>query len=90
MDIKYEQQRARVPLVIVKGDRPTLLGRNWLRKIRLNWKRIFQVKAARGALDPDVEEILQRHKGVFDEGPSTIHEFKASIKMRPDAKPIFK
>ncbi len=34
--------------------------------------------------------ILQRHKGVFEEGQNTIREFKASIKKRLDAQPIFK
>lgn len=88
--VKYKQQVARVPLVIVKGDRPALLGRNWLKKIRLDWKEIFQVKAAGTVTDPEVARILQKHNEVFKDDPSTIGEFKASIKMRPDAQPVFK
>ncbi|XP_030286082.1 uncharacterized protein K02A2.6-like [Sparus aurata] len=90
VNVKYKQQAARVPLVVVKGDRPALLGRNWLKHLKLNWKEILQVKAAGDATDPEVAVILQRHKEVFEEGPSTIREFKASIKMRPEAQPIFK
>lgn len=89
INVEYEQQAAKVPLVIVKGNRPAQLGRNWLNKFRLNWKEILQVKAV-GNTDPDVAVILHRHKEVFEEGPSTIHEFKALIKMRPDVQPIFK
>jgi len=88
--VEYEQQAARVPLVIVKGDRPALLGRNWLKKFKLNWKEILQVKAAGDVTDPEVAVILQRYRRVFEEGPSTIREFKASIKMRPNAQPIFR
>lgn len=90
VNVKYEQQVANLPLVIVKGDRPALMGRNWLKTFKLNWKEIFQVRATGDVTDPDVAVILQRHKGVFEEGPSTIRGFKASIKMRKDAQPIFK
>lgn len=78
INVEYEQQAAKVPLVIVKGNPPAQLGRNWLNEFRLNWKEILQVKAV-GNTDPDVAVILQRHKEVFEEGPSTIHEFKALI-----------
>lgn len=79
--VEYEQQAARIPLVIVKGDQPAPLGRNWFKKFRLNWKEIFQVKAARDVTGPEVAIIFQRHKGVFDEGPSIIREFKALMKL---------
>ena len=31
---------AKLPLVIVKGEGPTLFGRNWLTEIVLDWKGI--------------------------------------------------
>ena len=34
--VAYEGQTATLPLVVVKEKGPTLLGRNWLSKIRLN------------------------------------------------------
>lgn len=88
VNARYEQQTAKLPLVIVKGDRPALLGRDWLDTIRLNWGEIFAVKAAGGVSVPGVEAVLQRHKAVFGEGPSIIKEFKASIRVKSDAQPI--
>ncbi|KAI4895153.1 hypothetical protein NFI96_009265 [Prochilodus magdalenae] len=88
--VKYEDQRANLPLVIVRGDRPALLGRNWLSQLKLNWKGIFSVASARGAVDLELEAVLQRHQNVFSDGPGTIREFKASINVKPNAKPIFK
>ena len=37
VQVSYETQTAKV---VVMGEGPTLLGRNWLSKIRLNWSQI--------------------------------------------------
>ncbi|XP_048103582.1 uncharacterized protein K02A2.6-like isoform X1 [Alosa alosa] len=87
--VKYEAQRQTLPLVVVKGDRPALLGRNWLKRIKLNWANIFAVDNRAGR-EPEVSALLQRYRSVFDEGPSTICGFKAHIRIKPDAQPIFK
>lgn len=38
--VEYQEQSAELPLVIVEGNGPTLLGRNWLKHIRLDWRGI--------------------------------------------------
>ncbi|XP_077482552.1 uncharacterized protein LOC144093113 [Stigmatopora argus] len=53
--VKYGTQSGKLPLVIVKGDRPALLGRNWLQNFKLDWARIFSVIPARGGNDADEE-----------------------------------
>ena len=40
VETDYEGQTATLPLVIVKGEGPIFLGRNWLSQIRLNWNKI--------------------------------------------------
>ena len=35
--VKYGNQETTLPLLVVKGEGPSLLGRNWLEKIQLNW-----------------------------------------------------
>ena len=39
--VKYSNQEASLPLIVVKGDGPSLLGRNWLCHLKLNWHEIF-------------------------------------------------
>ena len=38
--VVHEKQTAQLSLIVVKGTGPTLLGRNWLLKIRLNWEKL--------------------------------------------------
>ncbi|KAI2647716.1 hypothetical protein H4Q32_024734 [Labeo rohita] len=58
--VQYERQNVTLPLVIVKGERPALLGRNWLEKIHLDWPNIFNVEKAEVASDPAVKAVLRR------------------------------
>jgi len=52
VQVGYESQMVHVlPLIVVKGDGTTLLGRNWLHKlhkIKLNWRKIQQVRLQEG------------------------------------------
>ncbi|KAL0154044.1 hypothetical protein M9458_050650 [Cirrhinus mrigala] len=86
---QYERKNVTLPLVIVKGERPALLGQNWLEKIHLDWPNIFNVEKAEVASDPAVKAVLRRHTEVFSDKPSAIKDFKATIRVRPDATPIF-
>lgn len=56
--VSYETQRQTLPLVIVKGDHPVLLRRNWLKGIRLNWTSIFAVEI-KSEQEPEVVALLQ-------------------------------
>ena len=78
--------------MIVEGDRPTLMGRNRLEVIKLNWKKICTIQADPSAeeVHESVEEVLNRHSTVFERGCGTIRQFKATIHLKPDAIPVFK
>ena len=40
--IKYNQQKKTIPLhvFVVADEGPSLLGRNWMNRVRLDWKKI--------------------------------------------------
>ncbi len=79
--VQYEKQNVTLPLVIVKGKRPALLGRNWLEKIQLDWPNIFTVEKAEVASDPAVKAELRQHTEVFSDKPSAINDFKATFRV---------
>ena len=37
---QYGEQHCDTSMLVVAGDGPVLLGRDWLRKIRLDWAQI--------------------------------------------------
>ena len=41
VDVKYEDQENLLTVIVTPVSGPSLLGRNWLHHIRLNWKQIF-------------------------------------------------
>ena len=84
LPVVYEQQELVLPLIVVDGNGPPLLGRNWLENLKLNWRSIFHVSKA-----DTLSDVLNRHKNVFDKGLGTIKGFKADIKLQDGAKPVF-
>ncbi len=41
VNVSYGDQRAQLPLIVVDGNGPNLMGRNWLKHIQLNWQHIY-------------------------------------------------
>ena len=87
VDVEYEGSKHKLPLIVVGGSNVALLGRNWLKFIKLNWKEMFQVSIVK----PKAKEILDKHKNVFKPaGPEDrIRGHKANINIQPDSQPKF-
>ena len=47
MRVQYRDQKQKLVLVVVEGNGPSLLGRNWLKYLRLDWNNIFSVRTAK-------------------------------------------
>ena len=45
IEVSYEGQNARVPLHVLEGNGPSLMGRNWLHRIKLNWGSINKMSS---------------------------------------------
>ena len=84
LPVVYDQQKRVLPLIVVDGDGPPLLGRNWLKELQLNWHNIFLVSKTE-----KLSDMLKRHDKVFNKGLGTIKGFKADIKLQDDAKSLF-
>ena len=78
----YKDQKVELPLIVVKGSGPLLLGRNWLQKIILDWREIKYVSTS-------LEGLLQKYKTLFDNELGTMIEVQAKLAVKPDAKPKF-
>ena len=79
--VTYKSQVVNLPLLVVKGEGPSLLGRNWLNHIRLDWQEIYTMHSS------PLQATLQKHAAVFQEGLGTLQGFKAQILVEEGATP---
>lgn len=70
---------------MTKGDKPVLLGRNWLDKLKLHWATIFKVSEVNA-----VDGLVAKYQDLFEKGYGHLNQFKASIQVREDAQPFFR
>lgn len=89
--VKVEQEGSCVmlPLVVAKTDEqrtvPTLVGRNWLEHIRLNWSQVLRIDS----IASGQESLLDEFKDVFEGSFGTIKGFRGSTALKADARPVF-
>ena len=72
VQVAYQDQTANLPLQIIKGKGASLFGRNWLRDIKLNWGSIKKIIC-------DLDNVLTKHKSVFNDQLGTMQGTKASL-----------
>ena len=79
----YNTQVIELPLLIVKGEGPSLFGRNWLSQIKLDWGAINQVT-------PHIcNKVLDKYPDVFKDELGTLQGTRAKIHVDPQATPKF-
>ena len=82
--VTHDGQTALLPLIITEGEGPTLLGRNWLEALRLDWRTIFRVGKSQ-----TLQEVLDEHSNVFKEELGKLQGVEATIHVDKDARPRF-
>ena len=81
--VGYEQQTVTLPLLVVAGVGASLLGRNWLEKLTLNWKTIYSVNV------DQLQAVLNQNSDVFKPGVGTLKDYKAHIFIDSTVPPKF-
>ena len=83
VEVKYKEEGAILPLLVIKGNSPNLFGRNWLQYIRINWKSIHMVG------NDKLQNILAKHQNVFGKGLGHLRGYNAKIHVEQEAVPKF-
>ena len=60
--VKYSKQKSELPLVIVKGEKPALFGRNWLEKSYTRGE-IFAIEKPN-----PVDRLIKKYAKLFEGG----------------------
>ena len=84
IEVKHNSQTFTLPLIVTRGSGPSLLGRNWLTTLRLDWQHIFQVKTV-----CTLQEVLDTYSKLFEGNLGKVKGVTAKIHVDPDATPRF-
>ena len=85
--VKYGEQTGLFTLYVVEGAGPTLVGRDWLRQIRLDWYSIGLLSKQQG--QGRLEDLLELYSAVFQEEVGVMNTFEAHLQLKPESVPKF-
>lgn len=86
--VSYQDQKAKLMLLVVQGEGPSLMGRDWLSVLKLDWQDIFQVTVTSDRSE-QLEKVLQEYQEVFGPDLGCLQGYKAKIYLEENATPKF-
>ncbi|XP_017482654.1 PREDICTED: uncharacterized protein K02A2.6-like [Rhagoletis zephyria] len=85
-------------LYVVRSDRKPLLGRKWLREIRLDWNKIINNDTVivqnvnqiqQNQRSSQIENLISKYSDVFSTTTGKIKDLQARLYLKPNAAPKF-
>ena len=92
VQVVYEQQKhQRMPLYVVQGDGPSLFGRQWMEKIRLDWSNIHKIQQGKEMVNqkPGTTKLLEDYKVLFDGELGKVEKVQAQLRIKKGAEAAF-
>ena len=90
VEVKYGQQCCMLPVTVVKGSVPALMGRDWIARLKLNWEELFPAVATNMVgVDDRVARLLEGFPDVFTDELGCLRDFKVHIPVSEQAQPKF-
>ena len=83
--VEYNGFKGSSPAVVISGEGPCLMGRNWLQHISLNWSEIFHL----ATMYTNLNEMLETHSSIFQEGLGKVEGVKGKIYVDSTERPRF-
>ncbi|XP_033637865.1 uncharacterized protein K02A2.6-like [Asterias rubens] len=82
--VEHNDQKTQLSLLIVSGQGPNLLGRDWLRHLKLAWQEIHHVRHT-----DSTAEIMNHYEELFRDDLGKLKGQPVKINIKTDAKPKF-
>ena len=87
LDVCYQGDVCRLECLVVQGDGPNLLGRDWLQHIKLDWKQVYTLT---NAIEPEVKDsdFVESFPDLFKPGLGTFKDTQAHLYIDPNCEPV--
>ena len=82
--VKYGKQKSQLELFIIAGSGPSLLGRDWLLAIKIDWSQLHHM-----TVPSALHKVLQKHATVFKDELGEVKGTTVKIHVDPQARPHF-
>ena len=89
--VDYQNQRELLDLYVVKNKGPVPVGRDWLRKLCLDWCSIKSLQASLATSSPmeHLDVMLDKYSDVFEDKRGTFTSAKAKLTLKEDSQARF-
>ena len=87
VNIEYKGQTCTAPLYILSNEGTTLFGRDWLRRIKLDWHEIKTVTVE--TVQAKVDTLKQKHQVTFADGFGKLDGAQGKLYKKENAQPKF-
>lgn len=84
--VVYKQQSKQLSLQVLKFGGPTLLGRDWLKQLILDWKQLNTISQQ---TNQHLQRILNNHAEIFKRELGSLRGVKVQIHVKPQALPRY-
>ena len=89
VEIIHKKLQYTLPLLVVQGQGPSLIGRDWLSVIQLDWHNIGRGGFKGNVYNVTVDDILNKYPEVLKEGLGTLKGVKGHLVVDSNAEPVF-
>ena len=84
VNVRKDEAQVTLPLLIVKGGGTTLLGIDWLHKLKFDWKNIFKLHSTLS-----LQQVLDCYESVFTDELGTFIKSKVKFYLKENAESQF-
>ncbi|XP_055590350.1 uncharacterized protein K02A2.6-like [Uranotaenia lowii] len=91
--VEFEDKKSVLPLFVVDSSKHPLLGREWLRKLHIDWNNLL-CPATVNTVTPAtttsaLDQLFKKYSSVFEDSIGRISSVQANLHLKPNAKPVF-
>ena len=90
--VYQDQKRCSMPITVVEGNVPNLLGRDWLSQLKLQWGQLFPLQKTVHKLKEScgpVQDLVGQFPEVFSDELGCLKDFKVKIPVPEGVEPKF-
>jgi hypothetical protein len=81
VDVKHNKQCKRLELIVIEGRGPALIGRDWLKQLKIEWSKVCAINS--------IKDSLNKYESVFDGKLGLVKNFNVKLPIKKDVTPKF-